>query len=136
MTATALQLAPYKLENTVRVITATSLFDGHDASISIMRRILQSTGAEVIHLGNNRYIGEHRLVMEKAVGRKLKRHEHVHHINRKRDDNRPENLELINWSEHGKKHGRPKGSFYSTTERKKQSERMKQWWAKRKAKQG
>ena len=40
--------------NHVRVVTAASLFDGHDAAINIMRRILQSTGAEVIHLGHNR----------------------------------------------------------------------------------
>jgi len=38
----------------IRFITATSLFDGHDASINIMRRILQSKGVEVIHLGHNR----------------------------------------------------------------------------------
>ncbi|BAX82153.1 methylmalonyl-CoA mutase family protein [Labilibaculum antarcticum] len=44
----------YKLKNTVRIVTATSLFDGHDASINIMRRIIQSSGAEVIHLGHNR----------------------------------------------------------------------------------
>lgn len=44
----------YKLKNTVRIVTATSLFDGHDASINIMRRILQASGAEVIHLGHNR----------------------------------------------------------------------------------
>ena len=40
--------------NKIRVVTATSLFDGHDAAINIMRRILQATGAEVIHLGHNR----------------------------------------------------------------------------------
>ena len=40
----------------VRVVTATSLFDGHDAAINIMRRILQSQGAEVIHLGHNRSV--------------------------------------------------------------------------------
>jgi isobutyryl-CoA mutase len=45
---------PYVAENKVRVVTAASLFDGHDASINIMRRILQSSGAEVIHLGHNR----------------------------------------------------------------------------------
>ncbi|KAA3635827.1 MAG: hypothetical protein DWP92_10435 [Armatimonadetes bacterium] len=39
---------------TARIVTATSLFDGHDASINIMRRILQSKGAEVIHLGHDR----------------------------------------------------------------------------------
>ncbi|MBN2595172.1 methylmalonyl-CoA mutase family protein [Labilibaculum sp.] len=44
----------YKLKNTVRIVTATSLFDGHDASINIMRRIIQASGAEVIHLGHNR----------------------------------------------------------------------------------
>ncbi len=48
----------YKPENKIRFVTATSLFDGHDASINIMRRILQSTGAEVIHLGHNRSVGE------------------------------------------------------------------------------
>ncbi|MFZ0014776.1 MAG: methylmalonyl-CoA mutase family protein, partial [Acidimicrobiia bacterium] len=43
-----------KLANKVRFVTATTLFDGHDASINIFRRILQSSGAEVIHLGHNR----------------------------------------------------------------------------------
>ena len=42
----------------VRVVTASSLFDGHDASINIMRRILQSQGAEVVHLGHNRSVQE------------------------------------------------------------------------------
>ena len=42
--------------NPVRFITAASLFDGHDVSINIMRRILQSQGAEVIHLGHNRLV--------------------------------------------------------------------------------
>ena len=45
-------------ENPVRVVTAASLFDGHDASINIMRRILQSQGAEVVHLGHNRSVDE------------------------------------------------------------------------------
>ncbi len=44
----------YTLKNKVRFVTAASLFDGHDASINIMRRILQAGGAEVIHLGHNR----------------------------------------------------------------------------------
>ncbi|MCH8556278.1 MAG: methylmalonyl-CoA mutase family protein [Balneolia bacterium] len=48
----------YKPAHKIRFVTATSLFDGHDASINIMRRILQSTGAEVIHLGHNRSVGE------------------------------------------------------------------------------
>src|SRR5271156_263351 len=48
--------APYLPKNKVRFITATSLFDGHDASINIMRRILQATGCEVIHLGHNRSV--------------------------------------------------------------------------------
>jgi len=45
-------------KNPARIVTATSLFDGHDASINIMRRILQQKGAEVIHLGHNRSVGE------------------------------------------------------------------------------
>lgn len=49
---------PYKANHKVRLVTATSLFDGHDASINIMRRILQASGAEVIHLGHNRSVGE------------------------------------------------------------------------------
>ena len=54
----AKKLAPYKPKNKVRFVTAASLFDGHDASINIMRRILQATGAEVIHLGHNRSVQE------------------------------------------------------------------------------
>ncbi|MCM3741457.1 methylmalonyl-CoA mutase family protein [Oceanobacillus luteolus] len=52
------QVEIYKPKNPVRFVTASSLFDGHDASINIMRRILQSTGAEVIHLGHNRSVEE------------------------------------------------------------------------------
>jgi len=48
----------YKPKHHVRVVTATSLFDGHDASINIMRRIMQDTGVEVIHLGHNRSVRE------------------------------------------------------------------------------
>ena len=55
---TAQQLAEYRPKNKVRFVTAASLFDGHDASINIMRRILQSMGAEVIHLGHNRSVDE------------------------------------------------------------------------------
>src|SRR5215470_4498871 len=48
----------YRPANKVRLVTAASLFDGHDASINIMRRILQSSGCEVIHLGHNRAVDE------------------------------------------------------------------------------
>lgn len=48
----------YQPTHKIRFITAASLFDGHDASINIMRRILQATGAEVIHLGHNRSVHE------------------------------------------------------------------------------
>jgi isobutyryl-CoA mutase len=51
-------LAEYKPVNKVRFVTAASLFDGHDASINIMRRILMAKGAEVIHLGHNRSVDE------------------------------------------------------------------------------
>jgi isobutyryl-CoA mutase len=49
---------PYQPKNHVRIVTAASLFDGHDAAINIMRRIIQSTGAEVIHLGHDRSVKE------------------------------------------------------------------------------
>ena len=48
----------YKPKHATRVVTATSLFDGHDAAINIMRRILQASGVEVIHLGHNRSVNE------------------------------------------------------------------------------
>ena len=48
----------YQPKNHIRFVTASSLFDGHDASINIMRRILQASGAEVIHLGHNRSVEE------------------------------------------------------------------------------
>jgi len=48
----------YQPEHNIRVVTATSLFDGHDAAINIMRRILQDRGVEVIHLGHNRSVRE------------------------------------------------------------------------------
>jgi len=48
----------YKPKHKVRFVTATSLFDGHDVSINIIRRILQASGAEVIHLGHNRSVDE------------------------------------------------------------------------------
>ena len=51
-------LTSYTPKNKVRFVTAASLFDGHDASINIMRRILMSQGAEVIHLGHNRSVDE------------------------------------------------------------------------------
>src|SRR5690242_2263055 len=49
---------PDKKNHTVRIVTAASLFDGHDAAINIMRRIMQSKGAEIIHLGHNRSVHE------------------------------------------------------------------------------
>ncbi len=58
MLINSVQKAPYKSVHKIRIVTAASLFDGHDASINIMRRILQSSGAEVIHLGHNRSVAE------------------------------------------------------------------------------
>ncbi len=49
---------PYQPVNKIRIVTAASLFDGHDAAINIMRRIIQSSGAEVIHLGHDRSVAE------------------------------------------------------------------------------
>src|ERR1700716_2083084 len=48
----------YKAKHKIRFVTAASLFDGHDAAINIIRRILQASGAEVIHLGHNRSVDE------------------------------------------------------------------------------
>jgi methylmalonyl-CoA mutase len=50
--------SPRELRNHVRIVTAASLFDGHDAAINVMRRLMQASGAEVIHLGHNRSVGE------------------------------------------------------------------------------
>jgi len=55
---TAESTAAYQPKHPIRIVTAASLFDGHDAAINVMRRILQSTGAEVIHLGHNRSVAE------------------------------------------------------------------------------
>ena len=52
------QIKPYTPTYKVRIVTAASLFDGHDAAINIMRRIIQSTGVEVIHLGHDRSVEE------------------------------------------------------------------------------
>src|SRR3984885_9653884 len=49
---------PYRPKNTVRIVSAAALFDGHDAAINVMRRIMQASGAEVIHLGHNRSVSE------------------------------------------------------------------------------
>jgi len=54
----AMESVAYQSTNKIRFVTAASLFDGHDATINIMRRILQSSGAEVIHLGHNRSVDE------------------------------------------------------------------------------
>ena len=54
----------YTPQNKVRIVTAASLFDGHDAAINIMRRIMQSKGAEIIHLGHNRSVKE---IVETAI---------------------------------------------------------------------
>src|SRR6202047_693164 len=59
MSAVSIAAKPvYQPTNKVRFVTATSLFDGHDASVNIMRRVLQASGAEVIHLGHNRSVQE------------------------------------------------------------------------------
>jgi len=52
------QEQPYQPQNKVRIVTAAALFDGHDAAINIMRRIMQSTGCEVIHLGHDKSVEE------------------------------------------------------------------------------
>ena len=56
MTATAFKR--HQPQHKIRIVTAASLFDGHDATINIMRRLLQEFGAEVIHLGHNRSVSD------------------------------------------------------------------------------
>jgi methylmalonyl-CoA mutase len=53
-----IQSIPYQPKHKIRLVTAASLFDGHDVAINIMRRILQASGAEIIHLGHNRSVAE------------------------------------------------------------------------------
>ncbi len=53
-----METTPYQSKNKIRIVTAAALFDGHDAAINIMRRIMQSSGAEVIHLGHDRSVQE------------------------------------------------------------------------------
>ena len=57
----------FNTQQKVRIVTAASLFDGHDAAINIMRRILQSKGAEIIHLGHNRSVAEIVLLLTSSV---------------------------------------------------------------------
>ena len=52
------KIAPDQPKHKIRIVTAASLFDGHDAAINIMRRIIQATGVEVIHLGHDRSVEE------------------------------------------------------------------------------
>ena len=52
------QVQPYIPQHKIRIVTAAALFDGHDAAINIMRRIIQATGCEVIHLGHDRSVEE------------------------------------------------------------------------------
>jgi methylmalonyl-CoA mutase len=59
-----METQPYEAKNKIRIVTAASLFDGHDAAINIMRRIMQRSGAEIIHLGHNRSAQE---IVETAI---------------------------------------------------------------------
>lgn len=58
ITGTMIETIPYKTKHKIRIVTAAALFDGHDAAINIMRRVMQSTGAEIIHLGHDRSVQE------------------------------------------------------------------------------
>src|SRR6478735_7314483 len=53
-----IETKPYQTKHKIRIVTAAALFDGHDAAINIMRRVMQSSGAEIIHLGHDRSVQE------------------------------------------------------------------------------
>lgn len=53
-----IDVQPYQPKHKIRIVTAAGLFDGHDAAINVMRRIIQATGVEVIHLGHDRSVEE------------------------------------------------------------------------------
>lgn len=84
----------------------------------------------IIRLVDGRYVPEHRVVMERYLGRKLTKHEHIHHVNGNRIDNRIENLQLMTVSEHSKLHMTPEHRAYMS---KKITEvRQKKYWSSKK----
>ena len=78
--------------------------DNHPRAGRGRRRFIGKRGYVMLNVGKSPALYEHRVVMEQIIGRKLTMHEHVHHKNGDRTDNRPENLELLPVADHHRQH--------------------------------
>lgn len=80
---------------------------GKPGKLAVWKRVRKAAYGYLLEYDPNRgkYVAQHRLVMERHLGREIQRNEVVHHLNGIRTDNRPENLEVMSWADHGRIHG-------------------------------